>query len=77
MARRYIAMGMLVAVGLAAVVTGTSRAEDRVVICHLKDHQYGGYQDHIGPCTPEERLVGGRTITVAVDALESRHGIVQ
>jgi hypothetical protein len=63
------------AVGLAAILASGSLAAQRVLICHLKDHQFGGYSDHVGACTAEEKLAGGRNVTVDQGSLESRHGI--
>lgn len=60
---------------IAAATANSAVAEQRVLVCHMKDHQVGQYTDHVGPCTPEELLAGGRNVTVFLGALMSRHGI--
>ena len=60
-------------VALAGLAQATS--QERVLICHLKDHAHQGYTDHLGPCTPEELLAGGRNVTVLTRSLKARHGI--
>lgn len=60
---------------IAVSAVNSAVAEQRVLICHLKDHQVGQYTDHVGSCSAEELLAGGRNVTVVPGALMSRHGI--
>ena len=73
---KKLSVALIAAVVVFAALQSEA-SQERVLICHLKDHQVGSLTDHIGPCTAEEHLAGGRNITVLANSLYTRHGIVQ